>query len=490
MAQSIGRYSVSRTLGQGASSKVKLAHHSVTGAAVAIKIIRKSMWQQHPELESKAQGEIALMRLADHPHILRLREVLESRNHLYVILEYAEKGELYDLVLSRRGLPEPLALDYFRQILLAVEYLHNLGIVHRDLKAENILLDACDQAKLADFGYARWVGAGLSTTSCGSPHYAAPEVVRGVAYDGKRSDVWSLGVVLFTMLAGHFPFDDESIRNLIHTIKRGTFQMPAFAADVQDLVRKMLTVDVKQRITIRQIKTHPAFRRGLDPCYVLPSPLPFAPFTEPLNVANIPAEVLEILKQIGFRDRRDLIGQLESRENPIAKVFVALLMGTTDLEQLPWTCAQSGASTIAPIDFSIPIQPADLPGRESEGLIAEHAGLPESPSLGSCSFDAVPLWFDGPILPSQVLATVTIEIRGRPLWAVMTAIQNGLGRLSYLWFHPDPRLICIRSTDATAYYSVSATLQAPMEAALTLIAHKGDPERSAAFFDAVRQWFS
>jgi BR serine/threonine kinase len=488
--RSIGRYSVSRTLGQGTSSKVRLGYHQETGQPVAIKIIQKSVWAQHPDLEAKVQREIALMRLVSHPHILRLREVLESRHHLYVVLDYAEQGELYDFLLSQRALSESVSLEFFRQIVLAVEYLHSLGIVHRDLKPENILLDSCGQIKLADFGFARWVGSALSNTSCGSPHYAAPEVVRGISYDGKTSDVWSLGVILFAMLAGYLPFDDDSLRNLINKIKRGNFQMPNFESDVQDLIRRMLTVDPKQRIQISQIKVHGAFRRGLPRNYKLPVPLPFATFTEPIDIASVPAEVLQVLTQIGFRDRKDLVGQLLSRENPMAKVFVGLLMGSTDLEQLPWESAESG-----PCD---PLVPTDLSPEsgESEPITPcigfprkDREGIPQSPSLGSCSFDALPLWLDGPTSPSQILATETFDTTGMTIWSVMSSIQTGLAKLPYLWFHPHSQLFYIRSIDANAYYSVSAAFRTATDITINITAHRGDFDESASFFRFVRSWF-
>ncbi|OHT06536.1 CAMK family protein kinase [Tritrichomonas foetus] len=199
--QTLGPYIVQRVLGEGTTGKVKLAYHKETGEQVAIKIISKSSFEQKPNLQMKVQREIALMRVVDHPNILNLIDVLESHRHLCMVLEYAQNGELFDFLVLRRFLPIEMAMDFFRQIVLAIEYLHFHGICHRDLKPENILLDANNRIKIADFGFARWIKSRVTDTSCGSPHYAAPEVIRGIPYDGRCADIWSLGVILYALLA-------------------------------------------------------------------------------------------------------------------------------------------------------------------------------------------------------------------------------------------------------------------------------------------------
>ena len=198
----IGPYILDRTLGEGTTSKVKLAFHKETKQKVAIKIISKTLFLQNEELQVKVRREIALMKLVQHPNIMKLIDVLESQRHLYIILEYEEKGELFDYLVANKHFSEEMAMEIFRQIVMGVQYLHSLGICHRDLKPENILLDNSYRVKLADFGFATWVRENMQTdTSCGSPHYAAPEIVRGQPYDGKIADIWSLGVILFALLA-------------------------------------------------------------------------------------------------------------------------------------------------------------------------------------------------------------------------------------------------------------------------------------------------
>jgi len=197
----IGSYILVRTLGEGTTGKVKLAYHKETKENVAIKIISKSSFEKKANLEMKVQREIALMRLTNHPNIMKLLDVFDSSRHLYMVLEYAQEGELFDYLVSRKCLPEDEAMDFFRQIILAIEYLHEHGICHRDLKPENILLDSSNRIKIADFGFARWVRRSIAETSCGSPHYAAPEVISGKAYDGRKADIWSCGVILYALLA-------------------------------------------------------------------------------------------------------------------------------------------------------------------------------------------------------------------------------------------------------------------------------------------------
>jgi BR serine/threonine kinase len=200
----IGEYHVLGELGAGASGRVKLARHSRDGSLCAIKIVKKSQFTKRPDLKSKIYREIALMRLIDHPHILKLIEVCESQNHLYIVLEYAENGELFNFLVSHRSLPVELAMNFFRQIIYGLEYLHAHAICHRDLKPENMLLTSTNDLKIADFGFARWMKANIAETSCGSPHYAAPEIVRGTPYDGRAADIWSCGVILFALLAVFF----------------------------------------------------------------------------------------------------------------------------------------------------------------------------------------------------------------------------------------------------------------------------------------------
>ena len=198
--QEVGNYVFQRTLGSGTTGKVKLATRKDDGLEVAIKIIKKSQFQVKPDMQKKIKREIALMRLLDHPHLLQLLEVCESTRHIYMVLEFASNGELFDYLVLQKKLDPQVAISFFRQLILGLEYLHLHGICHRDLKPENLLLDSFNKIKIADFGFARWMQSNIVETGCGSPHYASPEVIKGFPYDGRTADIWSCGVIFYAMV--------------------------------------------------------------------------------------------------------------------------------------------------------------------------------------------------------------------------------------------------------------------------------------------------
>ena len=197
----ISHYKIIQPLGEGHFGKVKLAQDIETNEYVAIKIFKKKSFADKPEQYRKLQREIALMSLLDHPHTLRLIETLESTQHLHLVIEYAANGELFDLLVQRGCLPEGEAMNYFREIIYTIDFLHKHGICHRDLKPENILLDDCNHIKIADFGFAKWLKDDIANTMCGTPYYVAPEVMKRAPYNGKAVDIWSLGVILYAMIA-------------------------------------------------------------------------------------------------------------------------------------------------------------------------------------------------------------------------------------------------------------------------------------------------
>lgn len=198
--QEIGNYIINKTLGTGTTGKVKLATSKTTGQQVAIKIIKKSQFENRPELLTRITREIAIMRLIDHPHLIKLLEVCESAHHFYIVLEIASHGELFDYLIRNEKLKLENALTFFRELIYGLEYLHIHGICHRDLKPENLLLNENDELKIADFGFARWTSSNIVETCCGSPHYVAPEVIKGQRYDGRLADIWSAGVIFYVLL--------------------------------------------------------------------------------------------------------------------------------------------------------------------------------------------------------------------------------------------------------------------------------------------------
>lgn len=252
----VGSYHVGRTIGKGNFAVVKLAEHVTAKYKVAIKMIDKI--QLDDVNLSKVQREVRIMKSINHLNMIRLYEVMETERYLYLVMEYASKGEIFDLLIKQGRLNEKEARIMFRQIISAVEYLHQKRIVHRDLKAENLLLDENNHMKLIDFGFSNnfELGAKLKTW-CGSPPYAAPEMFEGKEYYGPATDIWSMGVVLYVLVCGAMPFDARTLHDLKQTVLAGKFRIPYFMSeDCESLLRHMLVVDPNKRYTMNQIKLH------------------------------------------------------------------------------------------------------------------------------------------------------------------------------------------------------------------------------------------
>lgn len=352
----IGNYIILQTIGSGGFGKVKLAEHKETHQKFAIKIFKKSKLNSKPDLITKIQREVSLMTIFDHPHIIKLYEVFQSTRHLFIVLEYAPNGELFDYLISMNCFPIEEAMRLFRQIIYGVDFLHSHSICHRDLKPENILLDENNNVKIGDFGFARWLKTGTADTSCGSPHYAAPEVVKGIPYNGKKADIWSCGVILFALLSGRLPFNEPVFKDLISKIKHGDYVMPDLPENVKDLIAHMLTVDPEKRYNIEQVKHHKAFRIGLPRYFTPPLPFPLPKLDEATEKAGMPKDVLDTLKQIGFTDE-ELQEELSTKESTPAKSFWAILTQKPSYETLPWSSVESPPSS--PSSYKDPTFSAD-----------------------------------------------------------------------------------------------------------------------------------
>ncbi|EDV26169.1 uncharacterized protein TRIADDRAFT_23373, partial [Trichoplax adhaerens] len=252
----VGFYEIERTLGYGNFSVVKLARHRITSTQVAIKIIDKDQLDKNNL--AKIYREVQIMKLMDHPNIIKLYQVLESKCMLYLVTEYVSNGEMFDLLSQRGRLTEDEARKKFQQIVLAVEYCHDHHVVHRDLKAENLLLDSKGNIKLADFGFGNtYEDDQLLRTYCGSPPYAAPEVFQGKAYNGPKLDIWSLGVVLYVLVCGSLPFDGNTLSELRSVVLNGRYRIPYYMSrDCEQLLRRMLVIDPDRRYSIKQVKQH------------------------------------------------------------------------------------------------------------------------------------------------------------------------------------------------------------------------------------------
>ncbi|KAK0584186.1 hypothetical protein LWI29_025361 [Acer saccharum] len=294
-------YKVGRTLGIGSFGKVKIAEHLFSGLKVAIKVLNRSKITEKG-MEDKVRREIQILRLFKHPHITRLYEVIETPTYIYYVMEYMESGELFDYIVERGRIQEAEARKFFQQLIAGLEYCHRNMVVHRDLKPENLLLDSKCNLKIADFGLSNVMRDGhFLKTNCGSANYAAPEVISEKLYAGPEVDVWSCGVILYALLCGRLPFDDESLPILFKKIKGGTYALPSnLPAGASDLITRMLIVDPMKRITIPKIRQHPWFQAHL-PRYL-------APHTRQQPI-KIDEDILKESVKMGF-DQNQLVESL------------------------------------------------------------------------------------------------------------------------------------------------------------------------------------
>ncbi|KPM40422.1 hypothetical protein AK830_g6159 [Neonectria ditissima] len=281
----IGPWQLGKTLGKGSSARVRLCRHNLTNQLAAVKIVNRRMaylvhdsslaaltkWDNslpdqtgEMRVPMAIEREVAILKLIEHPNIMKLYDIWENRSEVYLILEYIDQGDLFTFINMRGRLSEEVSIYFFRQIISAISYCHSFNICHRDLKPENILITADLQIKIADFGMAalHQTDTHHLATACGSPHYAAPELLKNRQYRGDRADIWSLGVILFAMLSATLPFDDPDLRVMMSRTKRGQYQMPDFLSlEAEDLIRRMLQVNPDRRITLKEIWKHPLIQK-------------------------------------------------------------------------------------------------------------------------------------------------------------------------------------------------------------------------------------
>lgn len=262
-----GKYEIGRLLGVGASAKVYHATNIETGKSVAVKVISKKKLINNGEFAANIEREISILRRLHHPNIIDLFEVLASKTKIYFVVEFAEAGELFEEVAKKEKLTEDHARRYFRQLISAVKHCHSRGVFHRDLKLDNLLLDENDNLKVTDFGLSAVKNQirpdGLLHTVCGTPSYVAPEILAKKGYEGAKADVWSCGVVLFSVTAGYLPFNDYNVTVLYRKIYRGQFRFPKWmSCDLKNLLSRMLDTNPKTRISVDEILEDPWFSSG------------------------------------------------------------------------------------------------------------------------------------------------------------------------------------------------------------------------------------
>ncbi|KAI8813953.1 kinase-like domain-containing protein, partial [Cladochytrium replicatum] len=258
LALYLDRYTVTKVLGEGSYGKVKLAIDSHTGEKVALKVFQKATVKKLVHI-TRIKREVYVMRLLHHPNITKLYDVVETEKEIVLSMEYVNGGELFDYIVAQRRVKEKTARRFFRQIVSALDYCHKSSIIHRDLKPENLLLDQERNIRIIDFGFVNLFDHDdVMKTFCGSPYYASPEMIGSKNYVGPEVDIWSLGVILFALLAGHLPFRDQNTVELYRKIATGTYECPDyFSKESRDLIARMLDVDPLRRASIEEIKMHP-----------------------------------------------------------------------------------------------------------------------------------------------------------------------------------------------------------------------------------------
>ncbi|KAG8761113.1 hypothetical protein FRC14_006819 [Serendipita sp. 396] len=341
----IGPWILGEMLGKGASGRVRLARHSLNGKLAAVKILNVQAATTGPVTHMKertksekmllsAEREIAVMKLLDHPNIMKMYDVWSSTKELFLVLEYVEGGELFDYLCSRGSrLHIVEAISIIKQVLSGVHYCHTFNICHRDLKPENILLtsstgaDQSKRVKIADFGMSAIDSLnGLLRTSCGSPHYASPEIVRGQTYHGASSDIWSCGVILYALLTGRLPFDDPNVNNVLKKVRDGRFTIPDWVVpEAKDLLMRMLEVNIDKRISLRDIFRHPLLQIE-TPGIILPPAPNVDEYAMQVPRDDIDPDLLRCLCIIlRENDRPLVIGRLCCQEKNFEKAFYVLL---------------------------------------------------------------------------------------------------------------------------------------------------------------------
>ncbi|CAG9328511.1 unnamed protein product [Blepharisma stoltei] len=312
----IGHYIITKTLGQGTFGKVKLGTHILTGEKVAIKILEKDKIKDSGDIE-RISREIKILKTVKHPNLIQLYEIVETSKHIYLIMEYASGGELFDYIVSHHKVKEPQACRFFQQILAGVEYLHKNSIIHRDLKPENLLLDENLNIKIVDFGLSNTHKTGETLkTACGSPCYAAPEMIAGKRY-GNKVDLWSCGIILFALICGHLPFEDPNTSQLYKKILSGNYNCPRWVGnEARDLLKRLINTSPDERWTIDMVRRHQWFN--------LYSQDSRPELSEDENPA-VNEKVLRYLGQLGFDITNTETSVLNNKHNHATATYYLLL---------------------------------------------------------------------------------------------------------------------------------------------------------------------
>ncbi|XP_036444778.1 serine/threonine-protein kinase NIM1 [Colossoma macropomum] len=325
----VGFYKVRGEIGCGNFSKVKLAFHALTKDKVAIKVLDKLRLDLQTQI--MLSREISSMESLYHPNVVRLYEVVETPSRLYLVLEYAGGGDLHSRITSQGKISDPESKIVFAQILSAVKHMHDNNIIHRDLKAENVLFSCNACVKVADFGFSTRVSTNnqMLDTFCGSPPYAAPELFKDESYMGPPVDVWAMGVLLFFMVTGTMPFRADTVPKLRRCVLEGAYVLPTWvSAPCQRLIQGILKPEPSERYALDQMLgcewlLPVEFFRPVPPAY-WPNPMHLLE-SGPGRLNQEEEEVRVALQELGVTEEHILNNQSKNSRSPVTGIYRILL---------------------------------------------------------------------------------------------------------------------------------------------------------------------
>ncbi|CAF96035.1 unnamed protein product [Tetraodon nigroviridis] len=441
----IGHYILGDTLGVGTFGKVKIGEHQLTGHKVAVKILNRQKIRSL-DVVGKIKREIQNHQTVPTP--THHQAVISTPTDFFMVMEYVSGGELFDYICRHGRVEDTEARRLFQQIISAVDYCHRHMVVHRDLKPENVLLDANKNAKIADFGLSNMMSDGeFLRTSCGSPNYAAPEVISGRLYAGPEVDIWSCGVILYALLCGTLPFDDEHVPTLFKKIRGGVFYIPEYLTrSVASLLMLMLQVDPLKRATIKDIREHEWFKRDL-PGYLFPE--------DPSYDATVVDEeaVREVCEKFECMES-EVVSSLYSGDpqDQLAVAYHLILDNRRIMTQASEFYLASSPPQGSFIEEGMPLPPGVKPHPERMPPL-----LADSPK-SRCPLDALNTTRPKPLTVKKAKWHLGIRSQSRP-YDIMAEVYRAMKQLNFDWKVVNPYHLRVRKKNTVTGNLVKMSLQ-------------------------------
>ncbi|XP_077572279.1 5'-AMP-activated protein kinase catalytic subunit alpha-2 isoform X1 [Stigmatopora nigra] len=443
----IGHYILGDTLGVGTFGKVKIGEHQLTGHKVAVKILNRQRIRSL-DVVGKIKREIQNLKLFRHPHIIKLYQVISTPTDFFMVMEYVSGGELFDYICKHGRVEDTEARRLFQQIISAVDYCHRHMVVHRDLKPENVLLDANKNAKIADFGLSNMMSDGeFLRTSCGSPNYAAPEVISGRLYAGPEVDIWSCGVILYALLCGTLPFDDDHVPTLFKKIRGGVFYIPEYLTrSVASLLMHMLQVDPLKRATIKDIREHEWFKQDL-PNYLFPE--------DPSHDTTVLDE--EAVKEVCDKfecNESEVVSSLYSGDpqDQLAVAYHLIIDNRRIMTQASEFYLASSPPRGSFMEEGMPLPPGVKPHPERMPPL-----LADSPKA-RCPLDALNTTRPKPLAVKKAKWHLGIRSQSRP-YDIMAEVYRAMKHLGFDWKVVNPYHLRVRRKNPVTGNLVKMSLQ-------------------------------